>query len=392
MRRAITAASAALAMLLLAACSDGGRNGGSTDSTPAPLPSTTATPSTGTPLGALQPAGTPTDLATGLDVPWSVLPVEGGSTLIGERDNADVQELTAAGTLQEVAPVAGVVPGGEGGLLGLELLESDGGPWLYAYYTSADDNRIVRMHLDGAPGAFRLGEQEIILDGLAKAGNHNGGRIAFGPDGMLYATVGDAGDTSRSQDLGSLNGKILRMTPTGEVPEDNPFDASLVWSYGHRNPQGITWAEDGTMFAAEFGQDTWDELNRIVPGANYGWPIVEGIGDADAASGTGSGSDFTDPIYQWSTDDASPSGLVAIGDTLFMAGLGGERLWVIQGAIGQDAADDDLSVSSYFSDYGRIRDVLAAADGSLWFLTNNTGRGSPRDGDDRLVRIALAPV
>jgi glucose/arabinose dehydrogenase len=237
------------------------------------------------------------------------------------------------------------------------------------------------MHLDGTSGAFRLGEQQVILTGLAKAGNHNGGRIAFGPDGMLYATVGDAGDTSRAQDLGSLNGKILRMTPTGGVPKDNPFADSLVWSYGHRNPQGITWTDDGTMYAAEFGQDTWDELNRIVPGTNYGWPTVEGIDD-------GAGEGFTNPIYQWSTDDASPSGLVAIGDTLFMAGLGGERLWVIQGA----TMGGELTVSSYFSEYGRIRDVVAAADGSLWFLTNNTARGDPRNGDDRLVRIGLVPA
>jgi glucose/arabinose dehydrogenase len=171
------------------------------------------------------------------------------------------------------------------------------------------------------------------------------------------------------------------MTPTGGVPDDNPFVGSLVWSYGHRNPQGLTWTENGTMYAAEFGQDTWDELNRIEPGANYGWPTVEGIHDT-AEDG------FVNPIYQWSTDDASPSGLVAIGDTLFMAGLGGERLWVIQGA----PAGGELTVSSYFSEYGRIRDVVPASDGSLWFLTNNTARGDPRDGDDRLVRIGLAPA
>lgn len=383
MPRALSAATAAVAVLLLSACSDSGRSG-PVDSTPAPLPTTTSIPSTSPPtgpVGAVQPAGEPTDLATGLDVPWSVLPVEGGSTLISERDEADVLELTASGSLQEVAPIDGVVPGGEGGLLGLELLKGDGGPWLYAYYTSESDNRIVRMHLDGVPGAFQLGEQQVILTGLAKAGNHNGGRIAFGPDGMLYATVGDAGDTSRAQDLGSQNGKILRMTPTGDVPDDNPFAGSLVWSYGHRNPQGITWTADGTMYAAEFGQDTWDELNRIEPGNNYGWPTIEGIDDS-------AGSDFVNPIYQWSTDDASPSGLVAIGDTLLLAGLGGERLWVIQGA----TTGGELTVSSYFSEYGRIRDVVEARDGSLWFLTNNTARGDPREGDDRLVRIGLAPV
>ncbi|HEY8589880.1 MAG TPA: PQQ-dependent sugar dehydrogenase, partial [Naasia sp.] len=264
-------------------------------------------------------------------------------------------------------------------LLGLALLEDGGERWLYAYFTAAEDNRIVRMPLDGEAGGFTLGAAEVVLDGLAKAGNHNGGRIAFGPDGMLYATVGDAGSPDASQDPASLNGKILRMTPDGDLPEGNPLGDSLVWSLGHRNPQGLAWAPDGTMYAAEFGQNTWDEVNVITPGANYGWPVVEGDGSDDR---------FVDPLQQWSTDDASPSGLAAVGATLFLAGLGGERLWAIQGA------PASASSLEYFRDeLGRIRDAVAAPDGSLWLLTNNTdGRGSPRDGDDRLVRVALVPA
>ena len=322
------------------------------------------------------------ELASGLQVPWSVVPLPEGGALISERDDARILELESSGDRREVTTVAGVDPGGEGGLLGLALQESVEGSdtrWLYAYYTSGTDNRIVRMPLTGTAGALQLGDQQVILSGLAKANNHDGGRLAFGPDGMLYATVGDAGVKDAAQDPDSLNGKILRMTPDGTVPPGNPFGESLVWSMGHRNPQGLAWAADGTMYAAEFGQDTWDELNRIEPAANYGWPTVEGIADDPR---------FVDPLQQWSRDVASPSGLTAIGGTLFLAGVGGERLWASQGAGGESSAS-----AAFEDDYGRLRDAVAAPDGSLWLLTNNTdGRGDPRAGDDRLLRVELTPV
>ncbi|BDI23930.1 oxidoreductase [Herbiconiux sp. L3-i23] len=335
--------------------------------------------------------GSVTEIASGLEAPWSLLPLQNGSTLVSERDTAAVIELTADGATRQVTTVAGVVPGGEGGLLGLAALEPatdagdtesadpGDGTWIYAYFTAEADNRIVRMPLTGEPGALALGAPETILDGIAKAGNHNGGRLAFGPDGMLYATTGDASIRPSAQDPASLNGKILRMTPEGGVPEGNPFGDSLVWSLGHRNPQGIAWTESGAMYAAEFGQNTWDEVNRIEPGANYGWPEVEGIGGREG---------FVDPLVQWSTSEASPSGMTAAGSTLFVAGLGGERLWVVQGADTGSA-----TTTSWFDDRGRIRDVIAAPDGSLWFVTNNTdGRGDPRDGADRILSAELAPA
>jgi glucose/arabinose dehydrogenase len=154
---------------------------------------------------------------------------------------------------------------------------------------------------------------------------------------------------------------------------------SPVYSLGHRNPQGIAWGTDGTMFAAEFGQDTWDELNIIVPGANYGWPDVEGIDSADTR--------FVAPIAQWATDDASPSGIAVVGDTVFMAALGGERLWTIDPVQGAQTRE------FFVGQLGRIRDVHAAGDGSLLLITNNTdGRGEPRSGDDTLYRVTLAPT
>jgi len=324
----------------------------------------------------VQPAGSPSDVATGLAAPWSILRIDESRTLVSQRDDGLIVRIEAGRPPLQVGTVAGVAARGEGGLLGLAHLDDEGESWVYAYFTSADDNRIVRMPFDDGV----LGEPEVVLEGLAKAGNHNGGRIAFGPDGMLYATVGDAGDPSLSQDPASPNGKILRMTPEGAAPPDNPVAGSLVYSLGHRNPQGLAWDADGQLWSAEFGQNTWDEFNRIEPGANYGWPVVEGQAGDDR---------FVDPVLQWATSEASPSGLAFVEGTFFLAALRGERVWAIQ-----VAADGSANASAWFAgEYGRIRDVATGPDGSLWFLTNNTdGRGAPREGDDRLVQVDLEPV
>ena len=355
--------------------------------TPTPLPSTDA-PTTPTPAEpapppqVLQPTGAPAVIASGLDAPWSILRLPNGGVLISERDTADIVEVLPDGSLRVAGSVPGVVPGGEGGLLGLAFLPGNGdrADLVYAYHTAESDNRIVRMPLTGAPGSLGLGAPEPVLTGIARAGNHNGGRIAFGPDGFLYATAGDAGNRDAAQDPASLSGKLLRMTPDGAAAPGNPF-GNLVWSLGHRNPQGIAWDANGQLWAAEFGQNTWDELNRIERGGNYGWPIVEGAaGDAR----------FIDPVAQWRTDEASPSGLAIVGDTLFLAALRGERMWSIAPA----TSGAPLAATPWYAgEFGRLRDAVAGPDGELWFISNNTdGRGSPREGDDRLYRVALAPV
>ncbi|MFE5410919.1 PQQ-dependent sugar dehydrogenase [Microbacterium sp. NPDC056569] len=234
-----------------------------------------------------------------------------------------------------------------------------------------------RFQIEGAPGALRLGQPETILTGPGAGVYHNGGRIAFGPDGMLYVTVGDAGRATDAQDIESMNGKILRLTPDGDVPEGNPFEGSYVYSFGHRNPQGLGWAEDGTMFSTEFGANSFDELNVIVPGGNYGWPEVEGMaGDPD----------YVDPVQRWEPAEASPSGMSVIGDLIVIANLRGERLRAVP------TSDPATATDHFTGDFGRVRDVVATPQGNLWLLTSNTdGRGEITAGDDRILEVEVIP-
>ena len=195
----------------------------------------------------------------------------------------------------------------------------------------------------------------------------------LGSDGMLYITTGDALEPSRSQDLDSLAGKILRLTPDGDIPRDNPFEGSPVYSYGHRNPQGLAWAENGTMYSSEVGEDAWDELNIIEPGGNYGWPHYEGAGGDP---------NYIDPVQQWTPAEASPSAIEIHNDTIYMVALRGQRLWEIP-LDSLDTSTDYLERNS-----GVCADVTTAPDGSLWILTNNTdGVGAPSEHDDLLLQV-----
>ncbi|MGK2931612.1 MAG: PQQ-dependent sugar dehydrogenase, partial [Solirubrobacterales bacterium] len=243
-------------------------------------------------------------VARNLEAPWSIA-FHVGTPLVSERDSARILELGDQGEPREVANIQGVTPLGEAGLLGITVRDG----YLYTYFTASGENRIERRKIEGQPGSLELGAAETILGGIPASSIHNGGRIAFGPDGMLYATAGDAGDESNSQDRDSLGGKILRMTPDGKVPADNPFEDSFIYSYGHRNPQGIAWS-GGKMYASEFGQDTWDELNVIEAGGNYGWPEVEGKAGEKG---------FIDPVQQWSPTEASPSGIATSGNYIYIA-------------------------------------------------------------------------
>lgn len=288
---------------------------------------------------------------------------------MSERDTGRILEFDASGTPREVTTIEQTSPGGEGGLLGIAVHEN----WLYAYLTTSADNRVLRYDIAGEPGALELSSPEVIFEDIPVAGYHNGGRLAFGPDDLLYVTIGDTLEPSHAQDMDSWAGKILRLTPDGGIPKDNPFEDSPIYSYGHRNPQGLAWSQDGTLYSSEFGEDAWDELNVIEPGGNYGWPEVEGIGGDER---------FIDPVQQWKPAEASPSGIETHQETIFMTALRGQRLWEIP------LEDSATSTEHFVNEFGRLRDVTIGPDGALWILTSNTdGVGEPTDSDDRIFRV-----
>jgi glucose/arabinose dehydrogenase len=342
---------ALLCPIVLAGCGDGG-DGASPDA-PAETAASTRT------------------VASGLDVPWGVAFLPNGDALVAERPTGRIVRISrGGGRPRTVMRIPGVVADGEGGLLGLAVSPRYASDRLvYAYFTSGSDNRIVRFTLGG--------QVEPILTGLQKASIHDGGRIAFGPDGMLYAGVGDAGNSDSAQNRSSRNGKILRIAPDGSIPRGNPFPGSPVWSLGHRNVQGLAWDRAGRLWATEFGQNTWDEVNLIRKGRDYGWPTVEGKGGTQ-------GGRFTNPLVTWRTGEASPSGAAVLGGSLYVGALRGERLWRIP----LRGASVGRPRSLLGGRFGRLRTVIAAPGGGLWVTTSNRdGRGSPTSGDDRIVRV-----
>ncbi|GLY30099.1 PQQ-dependent sugar dehydrogenase [Kineosporia sp. NBRC 101731] len=319
-------------------------------------------------------------LATKLDVPWGVTFLADGSALVSERPSGDIVRITPKGKKSTVGTVPGVSDDGEGGLLGLALKPgarpTKAKPvnvWAYVHSTQGD-NRVVRMSYDGNS----LGKPKAVLTGIPASSIHNGGEITFGPDGKLWIGTGDGANTSNAQNKKSLGGKILRINSDGSAPKDNPYPGSPVYSLGHRNVQGIAFDSKKHPWAAEFGQDTWDELNRILPGKNYGWPVVEGKKKREG---------YVAPKVQWHTENASPSGLAIVDDVAYLGALRGERLWAVP--LQNKTAGTPKSL--FHQRFGRIRNVAATPAGDhLWITTSNTdGRGEPGKTDDRVLRIDL---
>jgi glucose/arabinose dehydrogenase len=352
----------AVSALVVGACTSGGD-----DAKSAPDPMAKAS----SPSAGASKARRKT-IATGLHVPWGIAFLPNRDALVAERTTGRILRIGHRGGKPKVAMrMPGVDTGaGEGGLLGLAVSPHYRRDKLvYAYFTSHSDNRIVRFKLGGKP--------RKVLTGIRRGLIHNGGRIAFGPDGKLYAGVGETGDEGLAQDRHTLNGKILRMNPSGSVPKGNPFKGSLVWSYGHRNVQGLAWDRQGRLWATEFGQNTFDEVNLIRKGRNYGWPNVEGKGSTQ-------GGRYTNPKVTWRTSVSSPSGDAIRRGYLYVAALAGQRLWRIKlngTRVGRPKA-------LLKGRYGRIRTVVRTPGGRLWIATsNNDGRSNARRGDDRIVQL-----
>jgi glucose/arabinose dehydrogenase len=331
---------------------------------------------------------TPTDVprltvvAKNLQIPWEIVFLPNKDALITERPGKVVL-LHQNGVVETIAPLSQVKPIGEGGLLGMALSPKfSQNHFLYLYYTYSSNgqntlNKVVRMTYENNS----LKDEKVLLDGIPGSSNHDGGRIKFGPDGNLYVTTGDAENPSQAQSTSALGGKILRMTEDGKIPSDNPF-ANYVYSYGHRNPQGLAWDSSGNLWETEHGRSNptgYDEVNRIEKGKNYGWPTIQG---SEAKSGMVTPILNSGPTTTW-----APSGMVFYNNALFFAGLKGNALYEVKNL------SNPILSQHLKSELGRIRDVVVGPDNFLYILTNNTdGRGVPGQGDDKLIRVDVSKL
>lgn len=331
-----------------------------------PIPTPQSTP-------ALNDSATTTTVAQGLDTPWAIAFLADGSMLVTERKGT-VRLVSKNGELQQnpIATIGSVREIGEGGLLGIALHPNfTANNYVYLYYTYRESggdtlNRVVRMTYKDN----QLTDEKTIVDAIPGASNHNGGRIKFGPDKFLYVTTGDAQNPSSAQDINSLAGKILRVDENGNV---------IVYSFGHRNPQGIAWDQNGILYETEHGpsgaETGNDEFNKIENGKNYGWPLVRGKETR---------SDMVTPIIESGrTDTWAPAGLAYLNNKFYFAGLRGEALYEVT------LTGGSAGLKTHFKgQFGRLRDVVVGGDGMLYITTSNLdGRGSPKSGDDKIIKI-----
>lgn len=319
-----------------------------------------------------------TPLATRLDTPWAIEFLPSDDILVTERPGR-LRRIASDGQTFEIQ---GVRETSEGGLLGVALhpdFESNSFIYLYSTYQSGDDlrNRVERYVLNDD----RLNMDKVIIENIPGANTHDGGVVVFGPDNKLYVTTGDANNPESAQDTSALSGKILRLNEDGTIPEDNPF-RNPVYSYGHRNPQGITWDDKGRLWSTEHGPSGVasgrDEINLIESGANYGWPVI---------TGNESREGMRSPVAQSGDDDTwAPGGVAFVKGSLFFSGLRGQSLY--QATIREEPGGPTVTLQRHFTeDYGRLRAVSTRHD-SLFVSTSNTdGRGNPSNQDDRILRI-----
>ena len=309
-------------------------------------------------------------LVENLDTPWAIDFLPNGNMIFTERPGRI--SILQGSTVNVIAKLP-VTEISESGLAGIAV-DPDLNNFIYVYYTYEKDNSIFNKVSRFTLKNNELTDETVLLDKIPSARFHDGGRIKFGPDGKLYITTGDATKPSASQDLNSLSGKILRMNKDGSIPKDNPFN-NYVYSYGHRNPQGIAWDSDGVLFSSEHGPKRNDEINIIVAGTNYGWPLVQ----CDEVS-----KDFQNALRCFSEFTLAPASIEWNEDVLYVPGLRGTQLRKI---ILQN--NKIILEEEFLTELGRIREVVEH-DGYLYIATSNRdGRGFPRPGDDKIIRIKI---
>lgn len=316
-------------------------------------------------------------IAENLAIPWSIAFLPDGQMLVTERSG---KLLMVGAETKIIKEIEGVMHVGEGGLLGIAVHpQFEKNNYIYLYSTTLVDgdisNRVERYTLINNV----LGARKVILSGIKGSSNHDGGRMAFGPDGYLYITTGDAENPDLAQDKNSLNGKILRIKDDGSIPTDNPFK-NAVYSLGHRNPQGLAWDTSGALWETEHGPSGlstgYDEINRIEKGKNYGWPVIRGDQKREG---------FVSPVLQSGGRDTwAPAGLAYKNGSLYFTGLRGEAVYEAKINI-----DNTVTLSVHYKkEFGRLRAITLGPDAALYISTSNKdGRGRVKEGDDKILKI-----
>lgn len=326
------------------------------------------------PVGTQEATSTTQIVTQNLRIPWEIAFLPNNEMLITERPG----NLLKIGADKSVIKIEGVRPVGEGGLQGMALHpDFERNNFIYLYLTTQNDGRLINQVLRYTLNNKNLEDRKIILDNIPASKYHDGGRIAFGPDKKLYIATGDAEQDTRAQDISYLGGKILRVNDDGSMPSDNPFSDSPIYSYGHRNPQGLAWDSHGKLWATEHGRSIplsgYDELNQIEAGKNYGWPIIQG-------SETKAGM-MSPVINSGANTTWAPAGMLHYEGRLFFTGLRGEALYEF------DPVTNRLT-SHLFREFGRLRAVVLGPDGWFYISTSNTdGRGKPHPEDDIIIKI-----
>ena len=325
-------------------------------------------------------------IAENLNVPWAIDISDKGNIYFTERSGSiKIIENGKLNPQPLITFSSPFISQGEGGLMGIALDPNfSQNHYLYVMHSYLESNRIYNRVVRLIENNNKAYIDKVLFDKIPGGQIHNGGRIKIGPDKKLYITTGDAGNSSLAQDLSSTAGKILRIELDGSIPKDNPFVNSPIYSFGHRNPQGLAWNSKNILYSSEHGQSAHDEINIIHPGANYGWPLVQGDEDSTEVM-------VQKPLIHSGEDTWAPSGITFVNqgpwqDKLLVAALRGQQLLSI--SLNEDGSVVE-SVESWFkNDYGRLREVVQGKDGSIYITTSNRDRqGNPDISDDRIIRL-----
>lgn len=338
-------------------------------------------------------------IVTNLDTPWEILWGPDEHIWFTERYGRISRVHPETGELTELITIAEVYEQGESGLLGMSLHpDFTNHPYVYVVYTYLESSSIKERLVRYTYANEVLDSPLTLLEGIDGAGNHDGSRLVIDEYQKIFMTTGDAGNGNLSQDLSSLSGKVLRLNLDGSVPEDNPISGSYIWSWGHRNAQGLVISPTGIIYSSEHGPSNDDEVNIIEKGRNYGWPTVMGFCDTPTESQFCADSNVVEPIAAWTptlavsgADFYDTGGITEWQNSLLVTSLKEGQLTALK--LSQDGKTVVQEDSHFYYWWGRLRDLCISPDGRIFLaVSNRDGRGTVQPGDDRIVEIAAATV